>query len=150
MLGTTLTDVCAEIKNYFVANDGDILIGDFTITHGAFVPVIDFPTRYIRIVGSHLNDGVHITDYMDLKDESFHGAVWIMSPSESFLRLCEEIEAWQSENGKVGSPTMSPFTSESFGGYSYSKGLVGSSSSVVGWQNAYGNRLNQYRKIRSV
>ncbi len=60
MLGTTLTDVCAEIKNYFVANDGDILIGDFTITDGAFVPVIDFPTQYIRIVGSHLNYGVHI------------------------------------------------------------------------------------------
>ena len=148
MLGTTLTDVCAEIKNYFVANSSDIMIGDFTITDGAFVPVINFPTKYIRIVGSHLNDGVHILDDGDLKDESFHGAVWIMSPSKNFLLLCEEIESWQSENGKVGSQAMSPFTSESFGGYSYSKGMVG--ASAMGWQNVYGNRLNQYRKIRTL
>lgn len=151
MLGT----ICAEIKNYFTF-ENDRHIGDFTISDGIITPAIDIPTKYIRIVGSHLNDGVH--QYTEengwgLEDEAqFHGAIWIMSPPADFLQLASEIEAWQAKYGGVNSENLSPFQSESFGGYSYSKGSSGSSSSgkssVPTWQSQYASRLNQYRRIQ--
>lgn len=149
-----LGEICAEIKNYFVHED-DIHIGDWEISNGQISPTIVFPTDYIRIVGSRLNDGVYkvseLTEH-PLKDESFHGGIWIMSPTDDFLALVEEIKAWQTKNGGVDSAAMSPFQSESFGGYSYSKSSGGSSdgsgSSVPTWQGAFASRLKCYRRIR--
>lgn len=146
-----LGEICAEIKNYFV-KDGDIHIGDWEISNGTISSTLDFPTNYIRIVGSRLNDGVHlITD--KLQDEKFHGGIWVMSPPQDFLLLVMEIEEWQTKNGAVNSQNMSPYQSESFGGYSYSKGAGGSgngSSSVPTWQSTYASRLNLYRKVREL
>ena len=146
-----LSEICADIKNYFTY-EADRHIGDFAIIDGQITPSLDFPTNYIRIVGSHLNDGVHLISDADLVDEGeFHGAVWIMSPPKAFLDLVEEIEAWQEKYGGVDSEAMSPYQSESFGGYSYSKGAsAGGSSSAGGasWQDAFATRLNTYRRIR--
>ena len=75
-----------------------------------------------------------------------------MSPTSAFLELVAEIEAWQAKNGGVDSNAMSPYQSESFGGYSYSKSGGGSSdggaSSVPTWQSTYASRLKAYRRIR--
>lgn len=148
-----LSEICAEIKNYFVY-ENDKHIGDWTIKDGVITPSIDFPTDYIRIVGSRLNDGVHkLSDDEDvLVDETFHGAIWIMSPPNHFLALVDEIKSWQEMNGSVNSQNMSPFQSESFGGYSYSKGSTNSNSSgassVPTWQSQYASRLKLYRRIR--
>lgn len=148
-----LNEVCAEIKNYFTW-EGDKHFGDFAIVGGQITPSIDLPTDYIRIVGSHLNDGVHKVSDADLVDEgTFHGAVWIMSPPADFLALVSEIESWQEMNGKADSTAMSPFQSESFGGYSYSKAsgsgnAESGGASVPTWAGAYANRLKLYRRIR--
>lgn len=148
-------EICAEIKNYFTY-DHDKHIGDWAISNGTISPVVDFPTDYIRIVGSRLNDGVHkVSDFVEnpLQDEEFHGAIWIMSPPAAFLALVEEIEAWQDANGKADSTAMSPFQSESFGGYSYSKASGSWSnglSSVPTWQSTYAKRLNIYRRINAL
>lgn len=149
-----LTEICANIKNYFTW-EKDKHIGDFAIVNGQITPSFDIPTDYIRIVGSHLNDGVHKRgdDGFALQDEAeFHGAVWVMSPPKSFLDLAAEISDWQAKNGGVESQAMSPYNSESFGGYSYSKSggnaSGGSSSGGASWQNAYATRLNAYRRIR--
>lgn len=150
-----LDAICAEIRNYFTY-DADKHIGDFSIVDGAIVPSIDIPTDYIRIVGSHKNNGVHKRgdNGFDLADEGqFHGAVWIMSPPAEFIALAAEIEAWQAKNGGIDSQAMSPYNSESFGGYSYSKSGGGSSSGgstsgSASWVAAYNGRLNVYRRIR--
>ena len=150
-----LETICAEIKNFFTY-DGDKHFGDFSIADGVVAPSFDIKTDYIRIVGSHKNDGVHKrneeTGLFGLVDEDkFHGAVWVMSPPQSFLDLVSEIESWQEKYGGVDSAAMSPFQSESFGGYSYSKGSVsgGSGASTVPtWQGVYASRLKQYRRIR--
>lgn len=149
-----LTEICANIKNYFTY-EKDKHIGDFAIVDGQITPSFDIPTDYIRIVGSHLNDGVHKRgdNGFELQDEAeFHGAVWVMSPPKAFLDLAAEIADWQAKNGGVDSQAMSPFNSESFGGYSYSKSggnaAGGSSSGGASWQNAYATRLNAYRRIR--
>lgn len=149
-----LTEICANIRNYFTY-EKDKHIGDFAIIDGQITPSFDIPTDYIRIVGSHLNDGVHKRgdEGFELQDEAeFRGAVWVMSPPKSFLDLAAEISDWQAKNGGVESQAMSPFNSESFGGYSYSKSggsaSGGSSSGGASWQNAYATRLNAYRRIR--
>lgn len=144
-----LNEVCAEIRNYFTYSR-DIHIADWVISDGIITPLLDLPTSYIRIVGSRLNDGVHKISEMQLHDESFHGGIWIMSIPADFLSLVEEIEQWQSQNGTANSVAMSPFSSESLGAYSYSKGSIsrnGSSSGVVTWKDVYASRLNRYRKV---
>lgn len=148
-----LTEICAEIKNYFTY-ECDRHIGDFSIEDGHIAPSFDLPTDYIRIVGSRLNDGVHKVSDNDLVDEGkFHGAIWVMSIPKDFLALADEIASWQEQYGGAGSTAMSPFQSESFGGYSYSK-ASGSSSSASGassaptWQSQYASRLKIYRRIR--
>ena len=152
-----LNQICAEIKNYFTYYDRDVHFGDYTIKDGVITPSIDFPTNYIRIVGSRKNDGVHVFDLETgwglVDEDKFHGAVWIMSPPADFLAMVSEIEAWQEKYGGVNSENMSPYQSESFGGYSYSKSTGGSavgSSSVPSWQSVYASRLKQWRRIRVI
>lgn len=151
-----LTEICAEIRNYFTY-ERDKHFGDWAVVNGAITPLFDIPTDYIRIVGSHKNDGVHkrsqATGLFALVDEgTFHGAIWVMSPPSEFIALVSEIETWQTKNGGVDSQAMSPFNSESFGGYSYSKSggnsSGGSSSGGASWLAAYAPRLNIYRRIR--
>ena len=111
--------------------------------------------QYFRIVGSVFNDGVHqkgdLSDF--LHDESFSGSVWAMAVPPEVIALAEDIEDWQAKYGAVDSVAMSPYNSESFGGYSYSKfgGGSGSSGSGLsgnsGWRGAFADRLNRWRKI---
>ena len=150
-----LTEICAEIRNYF-SLDEDKVFGDFAVESGAITPPLSLNDyQYYRIVGSVFNDGVHQKDD-DLIDEgTFHGAIWKMRVPQAVLDLSDEIAAWQAENGNVQSANMSPYTSESFGGYSYSKSSgggtqSGAGASAVTWQTMFAKRLNPYRKVRSV
>ena len=72
-----------------------------------------------------------------------------MGVSRDFEELCNDISAWREKNEAADSANMSPFSSESFGGYSYSKGSSGSSGggSGVTWQDQFRARLNTYRRI---
>lgn len=146
-----LGEICAEIKNYFCYHT-DRHIDDWTISNGVITPSITIPTDYIRIVGSRLNDGVHKVSEMQLQDESFHGGIWIMSIPADFLSLVAEIETWQASNGNPDSMAMSPFSTESLGAYSYSKGNISrngsSSGGVVTWKDVYATRLNRFRRVR--
>ena len=147
-----LTEICAEIKNYFCYSR-DKHAGKFKIENGTLIPQLDFVTDYFAIFGSRKNNGVHKVVDNDLVDEEeFTGSVWIMSLPADFLALVKEIEDWQKQYGAVDSHAMSPFNSESFGGYSYSKsgGAAEASGSVSpnSWQTTYANRLNLYRRVR--
>ena len=150
-----LTEICAWLKNYF-CQDEDKIIGDFAVNNGAVTPSVDLQTgQYYRIVGSVFNDGVHAYDDT-LHDESeFHGAVWKMRIPQKFLDLVDEIESWQDKYGGIDSSNLSPFQSESFGGYSYSKGYQSYGSSGSGgsggttWQDTFRTRLIPYMRIRA-
>lgn len=154
-----LNEVCLEVRNFFDRNQpkifGDIVISDGTITNADFLSDIQ-ENQYFRIVDSVFNDGVYqYTDKLKLTDEVFNGAIWLMRVPRDFLALVAEIEDWQAKNGGVDSTAMSPFNSESFGGYSYSKsgGSAsgdGSSSGGASWQAAYATRLKAYRRARII
>lgn len=156
-----IEEICRELNNWFDRkSDGtdDRYFGTFTISDGAIdLSETDImPNQYFRIVGSRFNDGVHKYEpevgAPTLTDETFNGAVWAMAVPPSVIALTTEIEAWQNKYGTVDSPAMSPYTSESFGGYSYSKASRSSSNGADSgsgtWQSVFANRLNKYRKLR--
>ena len=137
-----LTEICAELRNWFVVPDG-VHIGTYTISGGSIAP-LDFlqDGQYFRIIGSVFNDGVYQYPYASLKDEVFHGAVWAMSLPPDLIALSAEIEEYnKSDAGKA-----SPFTSESFGGYAYTK-ATDANGSPIGWKKAFASRLNQWRRL---
>lgn len=149
-----LTEICAVIKNYFTA-DKDKHIGDFSVSEGVLVPSVPLHDgQYYRIVGSVFNDGVHkFGDVEDiLQDEpEFHGAVWAMRVPQEVVQLAQDIKDWQDKYGTVDSANMSPYSSESFGGYSYHKaqGFAETGGGMLtSWNVVFASRLNPWRKIR--
>lgn len=130
------------------------MIGEFSIENGELTGDIDLlKNQYYRIVGSVFNDGVHQYGVDVLIDEPiFEGAVWYMAVPPEVVKLAKDIEDWQKKYGGADSAAMSPYNSESFGGYSYSKGGGGSASGGGGstgadWKSAFASRMNQWRKI---
>lgn len=136
-----LTEVCAEIRNYFVK---DIHNGTFEIVGGKITP-LDFiqENQYFRIVGSVFNDGVYQnTADLVLTDEVFSGSVWAMAVPPSVVALAEEIKKYnESDEAKP-----SAYTGESFGGYSYTK-ATDANGAPMGWKKVFASRLNPYRRI---
>lgn len=148
-----LTELCQYLKNWFDRNQPKY-IGEFTIADGTIQTAIEgfhlVDGQYYRIVGSLLNDGVHKAGEADLVDESFSGAVWSMAIPPAIVDLAADIEAWRAKYEDINSEAMSPFNSESFGGYSYSKSGGGASDGTTAtgtWQAAFRGRLNPWRKI---
>lgn len=149
---TKLTEICANIKNYFLRSDSDVKRGTFDVRAGTAPLDSLLEGQYFRIVGSVLNDGVWqntAADLANLRPETFTGQIWAMSVPRDFEDLCNDINAWREKNEGADTANMSPFSSESFGGYSYSKGGSGSSGggSAVTWQAQFRARLNTYRRI---
>ena len=137
-----LTELCAEIRNYFLVPDG-IHTGTFTISGGKLAPS-DFlkEGQYFRIIGSTFNDGVHRYPAVGLADESFAGSVWAMAVPPAVIALADEIKKFcESDAAKV-----SPYSSESFGGYSYTRATDAKGAALT-WQNVFAKQLNQYRRI---
>ena len=145
----TIDDICAECRNYFVMEK---VFGTFTISDGIISP-LDFvqDDQYFRILNSAFNDGVYknnADDLSGLQNETFDGAVWVMAVPKKLLELAREMNEWQDRYGEV---LASPYTSESFGGYSYSKAVSYSNtdgSSSADWRTAFKSNLNRWRKLR--
>ena len=137
-----LTEICAELRNWFVVPNG-VHIQTYTISGGSIEP-LDFlqEGQYFRIIGSVFNDGVHQYPAADLTDEVFHGAVWAMAVPPAVIDIATEIEEYNKSD--AGKP--SPFTSESFGGYAYTK-ATDANGAPISWQKAFASRLNKWRRL---
>ena len=144
-----LEQVLRETKNWFIV-PGGVHTGSFTIEGGGITLPFLRPGQYFRICGSVFNDGLHqYGPSMELlADETFTGTVWALAVPGVVVELAEEIAAWQEKYGAV---VDSPYTSESFGGYSYSKASgAGDIAGSGGWQAAFRARMNPYRKLREI
>lgn len=138
-----LETVLQNLNNWFLVPDG-VHAGEFTVQGGQLTLPFLQTGQYFRVVGSVFNDGLHQYPVADLTDETFTGSVWALAVPKAVIELAEEIDAWQTKNGDPG-----PFTSESFGGYSYSK-ATNASGMPVGWQDVFKSRLNDWRRIRGI
>ena len=150
-----LTELCEYLKNWDFKKKAKKYFGSFTIKDGVLSGINNMAQngQYFRIVGSVFNDGVYKNseDEEALTDETFEGAVWIMAVPKEIIALAAEIEEWQSKYGSVNSTSMSPFQSESFKGYSYTKKggdkTDSNSASYPSWQDAFAARLDMWRKV---
>lgn len=135
-----LEQILAHLNNWFLAPDG-VHEDTYTIEDGSVVLPFLVDGQYFRIVGSLFNDGLHQYPATDLTSETFNGVVWALAIPKQVITLANEIKVYQDKQG-----TLSPYTSESFGGYSYSK-ATNASGQPVGWQDVFKTQLNQWRKI---
>ena len=138
-----LTELCGVLRNWF---ETDRISVTYTVENGSITLPFLQNGQFFRVVGSVFNDGVHQYPDYAMADETFDGSIWPMSVPPALLCLGEEIKAWQEKNGDIAA---SPYTSESFGRYSYSKTTSGSTTGagMVTWKSVFKSRLNQWRKI---
>ena len=142
-----LEEVLAHIHNWFQVG---IYPGKYTIRDGGIALPFLQNGQYFRIVGSVFNDGLHRygPEMEALTDETFDGAVWALAIPKAVINLADEIAAWQE---KYKDAAESPYSSESFGGYSYTKnGGANENGGSGGWQAVFRGRLNLYRKLREI
>ena len=147
-----LTELCGYLKNWF---EKERIIDTFTIIGGVLsaehASLSIKEGQYIRIVGSVLNDGVYQYPLKaaEMKDEAFYGGVWLLAIPKEVVNIAKEIDAWNAKYAVADSEAMSPFNSEIFAGYSYSKtsGASGGGNSAGDWKSSFASRLTQWRKI---
>lgn len=142
-----LETVLMYLNNWFAVGRYD---DTYTIEDGKLTLPFLVNGQYFRILGSLLNDGVYkyangtaldeTGTEITLIDETFDGSVWALAIPKGFLSMVEEITAWTAKNGDGGA-----YTSESFGGYSYSK-ATNSKGMAVGWRDVFAAQLAPWKK----
>ena len=131
----TVGEMCASLRNYFAL---DPISGEFTIKDSDITVPGLVRGQYFRIDGSVFNDGVHRYGEISMNgDETFTGTITPMAVPPAFEAVAAEVEEWKQKNAEV---INSPYQSESFGGYSYTKG-------TASWQGVFAKRLNRWRKL---
>lgn len=149
-----LTEICQYLKNWFNrkpnGEEYPKYSGVFVVSDGEIDLEELAEGQYFRIMGSLFNDGVHKKGEGGLVDEQFDGAVWSMGVPPEVVALAEDIAAWQEKYGDIESEAMSPYQSESFDGYSYTKqqgyASVGGGM-LTAWTAVFAARLSPWRKI---
>ena len=138
-----LEQVLMNIRNWFPVKGG-IHSGTFTIKDGGVTLPFLADGQYFRICGSVFNDGLHQYNVLDLTDETFKGTIWALAIPKPVIELADEIQKWQVKNADALS---SPYSSESFGGYSYSKATNSATGGAETWQSHFEQQLSAWRKI---
>ena len=148
-----LDEVCRYLRNYFYKwpLSGNFVIKDGYIRYSSGES-LDIPCKvYIRILHSFFNDGIHkYTEGPDdtLTDEVFKGTVWVLKIPPEVVEISDEIDKWKALYGTYDCAAMSPFDSENFDAYGYTKSKnTSNSSNLTGWQAAFEDRLSGWRKI---
>ena len=150
-----LQEICEHIHNYFISSTQR---GTYTAAGGAISPSLQLKEgQRFLITGSDLNDGVYTyhasglmnaddTDWAGLADETFSGAICGLSIPPQLIALSAEVSEWVDKYGGI---MNSPYQSESFGGYSYTKTSGGSGDGELSasWQQVFASRLNRWRKV---
>lgn len=140
-----IEEIMDYIHNYF---DYRRISDTFVVSSGNLECDFLKDGQYFRVVGSIFNDGVWQYPATEMHDEEFDGEVWLLAVPDRVTRLATEIEEWGVANHDA---LYSPYQSESFGGYSYTKAsgnsADGKGNPVVSWREVFGAQLNQWRKI---
>jgi hypothetical protein len=151
-----LQQICDYIHNYFIKN---AYTGRYEIVDGTLSPLPSLKEgQRFWIVGSDLNDGVYTyrasgimndddTVRAGLLAETFDGTICAMAVPPPVIAICGEINSWVEKYGGIAE---SPYQSETFNGYSYTKASGGASGASGGgptWQSTFKKQLDRWRKI---
>lgn len=145
-----LEQILMKLNNWFRVRDDEdgIHPGTYTIEDGSIALPFLADGQYFRIMGSVFNDGLYRygQDMEALTDETFDGTIWALAIPKAVTEAAVEAEAWLAKNEAVVSGI---YSSESFGGYSYTKDTAAADSvSKTGIPAHILAKVNQYRKIK--
>ena len=137
-----LEAILQRINNYFVKDiiEGVIVVADGAITADG-EPIEIAENQYIRIRGSIFMDSVYKFPEEITGRETFIGEVWLLAVPPAVIELADEITEWCVNN------KPSALVSESFGGYSYTKGTNKSGTATADWSEVFADRLKAHKKI---
>lgn len=130
-----LYKVMRHLRNFFATTE--YYSGVFTVEGGAINPPLD-EGKYYLIEGSTKNDGVYKMPTA-LNDETFYGVITVLAPPPAFIETVDAIKEYQDKHG------YSPYVSESFGGYSYSKAQ--GKNGPATWKDVFADDLKVWRRI---
>ena len=135
-----LEAILNSLHNWFII-PGAARCGTFEVASGTLD--VDFlqSDQYYRIEGSVFNDGLHQHPDAGMQDEVFTGTIYPMAVPKAVVDLSERIKAYCEKNPETDK------VSESFGGYSYSRGTDGHGSVSGGWQVAFRKELSIWKKV---
>lgn len=147
-----LEQILMEIHNWFRVRDNvnGIHPGTYTIENGGIALPFLRDGQYFRIMGSVFNDGLHRfgPEMEALIDETFDGAIWALAIPKSVVDAAAEAEKWLAKNGAV---VNGVYSSESFGGYAYTKDTTAADSvSKTGIPAHILAKVNGYRRLTEV
>lgn len=139
----SLYEILRYLHNFF-PGDQWICVGEPIKDGHITFPGLEDGDIYL-IEGSRRNDGLHVYGNWDLRGEILTGYVTECRIPPDLLALADEINTWQSKNAEA---LESPYQSESFGGYSYTKasGSTGTGE-PTSWKTVFGPRLRTWRKL---
>lgn len=145
-----LEQILMEIHNWFRVRDSvnGIHPGTYAIENGGIALPFLRDGQYFRIMGSLFNDGLHQygPDMEAMTDETFAGTIWALAIPKAVIDAAAEAEAWMAKNGSV---VGSVYSSESFGGYAYTKDTTAADSvSKTGIPAHILAKVNRYRKLK--
>lgn len=135
--------VMRHVNNYF---ESGYRATTYSIEEGKLSPSSIFaPGMYVAISGSFYHDGVwKLGEELALEghregmpNETFFGRVWFLHPPAEFMDVCEEIAKFAENTPVLGVKT------ESFGEYSVTHSS-GKNGGVLGWQEAFADRLRPF------
>lgn len=141
-----LETILSHIHNWFPAGGYPLSAtargyGRHEIKNGELIDTRLRPGQYYRIRGSVFNDGLHQHPDSELIDEAFDGEVWALAVPRAVVDLAHTIAVWREKNPETDK------VSESFGGYSYTRGSSGTAGGAVsGWQSVFASSLNPWRR----
>lgn len=145
-----LTEICAYLRNYFDRDSyGNRLPSweeEIEISDGELVGFADrlLPGQYYRIIDSMLNDGVYRYGDAGLTDETFRGTVQAMAIPAPVVEAAQRLKEHRT---KYGEALDSPFSAESYFGYSWTKDTSDSANSTPGIPASIAASLSPWRKI---
>ena len=142
-VSVSLYELLMYLRNFFTGDKWEFF-GEEITDKRLPLPVLENGDYYL-IEGSRRNNGIHVYGNSDLRNETYTGIVTEVCVPPEVLAILEEINTWQEKNAEA---VQSPYQSESFGGYSYTKGSSSSGSGEsTSWKTVFAPRLRIWRKI---
>lgn len=143
-----LTEICQYLHNYFdyERHNGDITVNGGVITCNGDAIALE-EGQYFALFRGRIPLGVFNAE--DGLDKTFNGSVWLMDVPKAILDADTWAKSWMEKNGSANSDANSAFQSESFGGYSYSKGnnTTGKAGASIFDTAQFAQMLAPYRKL---
>lgn len=121
----------------------DTRYGEFSVTGGSISGAEIPDGAYFWVSGSLFNDGLHLAPATDLVDEEFEGDVSVLAIPKTFIKVVEDMEAW----AKAHPADRGGYTSESFGGYSYSLPTNSQTGQAATVYDVFRSKLTKWRRL---